>query len=62
MGSKFSTVKFGGAGSIAIEKSFLDFAKDKLQEAKNPCSDTSVIKERYQYFRTWYSKVTSVLF
>lgn len=50
MGSKFSTVKFGGG--VAIEKSFLDFAKDKLQEAKNPCSDTSVIKGRYQYFKT----------
>lgn len=50
MGSKFNTVKFGGG--VAIEKSFFDFAKDNLREAKNPPSDTSVIKGRYQYFKT----------
>jgi len=38
--------------SVATEKSFLDFAKDKLQDAKNPCSDTSVIEGGYQYFKT----------
>lgn len=48
MKSKSSTLGLGVCG--AVEKSFLGFANDKLQEAKNACSDTSVIEGRYQYF------------
>lgn len=50
MENKFNSLKFGV--SVATEKSLLDFAKGKLQEAKSPHSYTSVTEGRYQYFKT----------